>query len=244
MQICEYLETEEACLKQELLAQPNSIYTEITAGAEAKGVIANRLQNVVITLDKVKMFLRHPGQPQGPPLRPLTDSEVVDHLWGGIKSVAKKLMKGATGLLWVHTSTRNIVGARTEAELEAAVASAMEKADELPAQLKRILEFVMQPAVDAADARKKLFELVEILREVDNERGGGLTAAADCVYLYASTKHWLTGTFVWLLVLLEGSFCFGSLKCLYGLFLLRIEFFNGWVLGSYYWFRLVYSTLS
>lgn len=30
--------------------------------AEAKGVVANRLQNVVITLDKVKMVLRAPNQ--------------------------------------------------------------------------------------------------------------------------------------------------------------------------------------
>ena len=33
--------------------------------AEAKGVVASRLQNVVITLDKVKMVLRAPGQVRG-----------------------------------------------------------------------------------------------------------------------------------------------------------------------------------
>ena len=33
--------------------------------AEAKGVASNRLQNVVITLDKVKMVLQQPGQVGG-----------------------------------------------------------------------------------------------------------------------------------------------------------------------------------
>ncbi len=36
----------------------------------------NRLQNIVITLDKVKRYLRQPGQPLRPPLQPLSDEEV------------------------------------------------------------------------------------------------------------------------------------------------------------------------
>lgn len=40
------------------------------------GVAENRLQNIVITLDKVKRFLRQPGQPLGPPLQLLSDEEV------------------------------------------------------------------------------------------------------------------------------------------------------------------------
>lgn len=40
------------------------------------GVAENRLQNIVITLDKVKRFLRQPGQPLGPPLQLLSDDEV------------------------------------------------------------------------------------------------------------------------------------------------------------------------
>lgn len=101
--MCEYIEEEEAHLKEDLLAHPLGIYNQAsaTAGgwvggplvegvqqncsaaerlprgpthplthpaercriapsspcAEAKGVVSNRLQNVVITLDKVKMVL-------------------------------------------------------------------------------------------------------------------------------------------------------------------------------------------
>lgn len=40
------------------------------------GVSENRLQNIVITLDKVKRYLRQPGQPLRPPLQPLSDEEV------------------------------------------------------------------------------------------------------------------------------------------------------------------------
>lgn len=78
------MDTEEACLKEELLSNdPFRAYTEATAAAEAKGVVANRLQNVVITLDKVRMVLAQSGQPKTPCLRKLSDEEVVDHLWTG-----------------------------------------------------------------------------------------------------------------------------------------------------------------
>ena len=33
------------------------------------------MQNVVITLDKVKRYLRQPGQPQDPPLQLLSDEQ-------------------------------------------------------------------------------------------------------------------------------------------------------------------------
>lgn len=94
VQILEYIEEEEAHLKEDLLAHPLAIYTEASASAgmcksvmghkhsdvviastllsqslhcllicaEARGVVINRLQNVVITLDKVKMVLRGPNQ--------------------------------------------------------------------------------------------------------------------------------------------------------------------------------------
>ena len=61
--IMEYVETEQALLPQELLAlrPPYATYTAASAAAEAKGVSDNRLQNVVITLDKVKLCLERPG---------------------------------------------------------------------------------------------------------------------------------------------------------------------------------------
>ncbi len=48
------------------------------------GVSNNRLQNIVITLDKVKLCLNKPGQCQRAPLRLLSEAEVVDYLWSGL----------------------------------------------------------------------------------------------------------------------------------------------------------------
>ena len=61
--IMEYVETEQALLPRELLAlrPPYATYTPASAAAEAKGVSDNRLQNVVITLDKLKLCLERPG---------------------------------------------------------------------------------------------------------------------------------------------------------------------------------------
>jgi len=47
------------------------------------GVSDNRLQNVVITLDKVKLCLGKPGQPQEAPLALMDDKEIVHFLWTG-----------------------------------------------------------------------------------------------------------------------------------------------------------------
>ena len=47
------------------------------------GVSDNRVQNVVITLDKVKLTLSRPGQCQRAPLRLLDSEEVTDYLWTG-----------------------------------------------------------------------------------------------------------------------------------------------------------------
>ena len=47
------------------------------------GVSDNRVQNVVITLDKVKLTLSRQGQCQRSPLRLLDSDEVTEYLWTG-----------------------------------------------------------------------------------------------------------------------------------------------------------------
>lgn len=42
------------------------------------------------------------------------------------------------------------------------------------------------------EARGRLKELVEQLRQIDVKQGGGHTAAADIVYIYACTRFWFT----------------------------------------------------
>jgi [histone H3]-lysine4 N-trimethyltransferase ATXR3 len=190
--ICEYLDTEEACLKDELLNRdPYKSYTEATAAAEAKGVVANRVQNIAITLDKVRMFLSQPGQPKDPVLRPLSDDSIIDHLWRGPKSVAKKLLKGAVNTLG---------GASTQQVRSLSVATDEEMFDDALNQIKpklapsavKLCEIGMLEAHTVVDARKNLQLFVDQLRVVDVEIGGGLTAAADIGQMYVLTQHWMT----------------------------------------------------
>lgn len=55
-------------------------------------MVENRLQNIVITLDKVKRYLGEPGQPQGPPLHMLTDDEATSFLWTGERSIMRRAL--------------------------------------------------------------------------------------------------------------------------------------------------------
>ena len=52
-------------------------------GFPAAGVSDNRVQNVVITLDKVKLCIQKSGNTAKPPLRMLSDSEATEYLWTG-----------------------------------------------------------------------------------------------------------------------------------------------------------------
>ena len=49
------------------------------------GVSDNRLQNIVITLDKIKLCLHKSGNTCKPPLRLLSDEEVIEYLWTGVQ---------------------------------------------------------------------------------------------------------------------------------------------------------------
>ncbi|GAB4817034.1 hypothetical protein N2152v2_004080 [Parachlorella kessleri] len=192
--VCEFIELEEACLQRELMANPLGLYTEASAAAEARGVLNNRLQNVAITLDKVKMVLRSGrggGQPQGPCLRLLPDAEVVAHLWAGPKSIAKRVLKGVLSVPGLAAGAgKELVAATTDAEWAAALEAAA--AGELPPAVVALCRLVLRPAGSAQEARQGLLDMVAALRKLDVQRGGGLTACADILFLYASTKRWMT----------------------------------------------------
>lgn len=81
-----YVEKEKCLLPKELvkLSETSIKYTFEQAEAQAKGVSENRLQNIVITLDKLKLALRQPCQPESPPLAIVPDKEVIDYLWNGM----------------------------------------------------------------------------------------------------------------------------------------------------------------
>jgi hypothetical protein len=86
-QVLEYIELEVEQLPAGLLLLPGldggpRPYADLDhAVSEAKGVGENRLQNLTITLNKVAYVLEQgTAAAENPPLRALTDAEVVQHL--------------------------------------------------------------------------------------------------------------------------------------------------------------------
>ena len=169
--ICAYLDEEERRLGQELLENdPFKRYTEATAAAEAKGVVNNRVQNIAITMDKVRAFLSMPGQPQGPVLRALTDEEVVDHLWRGGRSIGKRLLKGVIVALGASSAAvRSLQAADDDEELSVILAAIRPT---LSASMQRVCDVGMRGATTPGQARQCLQEFVHALRDADVEVGG------------------------------------------------------------------------
>ena len=186
---------------------------------------------------QIKVCLRRPGQPQGPPLRPLTEPEVVEHLWTGERAIARRLLVAALPELSAGPMLTALASAQTDEEQSAALAIT----DGENPDMVQLVELINQPvasgqviaaslrnAVPLAssmaafrapeivsvathpmchkrpaasngsttcccflqDARIKLAAVADHLRSADMRSGGGHTAAADLVYLYAATQQW------------------------------------------------------
>jgi hypothetical protein len=56
------------------------------------GVVDNRLQNIVITLDKERRYLSQPGQPLEPPLQALSDEQAMAFLWTCPRSIMRRTL--------------------------------------------------------------------------------------------------------------------------------------------------------
>ena len=191
--ICEYLEIEETSLKEELVSMKR--YDEATSLAEAKGVVMNRVQNIVITLDKIRMVLKQPNQTDEPPLRLITDAQVASYLWNGPTSVAKRLLRGsallvAPSFVAVDSSPQQVVSILVNCK----ESGDDETLSEIPETLLRLALSAQSVATSAEEARDKLMDFSDNLRELDVVRGGGMTAAADLAVLYASTKNWISAS--------------------------------------------------
>lgn len=110
------------------LLQSNPMYNESSAQLEAKGVAENRRQNVCISANKIGYFLRN-AKSRGPPLVPLTDAQIVEYLWSGPQSVARRAIAGlagisnkssafATALKWCTAAMDNPLSKNTVAEVK------------------------------------------------------------------------------------------------------------------------------
>ena len=89
----QYIEVEEKLLPPSLVRDFPTLYTLENATIEAIGVRDQRVQNLTITVDKVKHILSQPGQSQNPPLRFLSDAEEMEYLWTGETSIVNRIFK-------------------------------------------------------------------------------------------------------------------------------------------------------
>jgi len=78
--------------------------------------------DLILCCVQVKVCLRRPGQPQGPPLRPLTEPEVVEHLWTGERAIARRLLVAALPELSAGPMLTALASAQTDEEQSAALA--------------------------------------------------------------------------------------------------------------------------
>ena len=89
------------CLKVSLLDN-SLVYNEESARMEARGVVENRKQNVIINLSKVRNFLTAAREEEmlpldlaRPPLQPLNQSETEGYLWNADTSIAAQMLDAA-----------------------------------------------------------------------------------------------------------------------------------------------------
>ncbi|GMH38444.1 hypothetical protein BSKO_06328 [Bryopsis sp. KO-2023] len=182
----EYVEKERTQLPAELLRLPANLaqYTPEQAEAQAKGVSENRLQNIVITLDKIKLSLRQPGQPSGPPLIFLSETEVIDYLWKGEKSIAKRAGRGVLMAVLPATLGQSLVHLKP-----AEVAKFEAKHGKEHPYAVKLCKMLLKDLNSVEEIRKALLAMEKDLREEDMNSGGGHTACADILHLYAKTER-------------------------------------------------------
>ena len=194
----EYIELEKELLPAALMEKPldGITYDEPFARGTAAGVVATRIQNLVITLDKIKYVLQQPGQCQAPFLRPLSEDEVVEHLWDGPHGVFKRMVEAVANNIGVKGGRGGGNSSRSRGGGGVAAANGGGGGgggggganDDPLSVLSALREKLAKKPSSAASARKGLEDASKKLRKL----GPAHLAAADCLALYANTLHWCT----------------------------------------------------
>jgi len=168
-----YIEVEETLLPPSLVEHFPKLYTLETAKLESRGVRDQRVQNLAITVSKIKHILSQPDQCQKPPLFVLSPKEEVDFFWKGEASVLKRVTKLASG------------------ELKRFRATGVGK---VPGMLSRLSDLQMADAKTPQEAREKLLAIAEILEELARGDGGSKKFAAviDLIRMFCFTKRFFS----------------------------------------------------
>ena len=139
--ILRYVQLEEKLLPEALCNLPMQKgvqYNLESAKAETHGVVATRLQNIVITLDKIKYFLRQPKQCDKPFMREATEADIIKHLWTGSESILMRAIDAlskACGILKNTSRRKGMRGSSTKVAVaeSAPPAEASPKVEEMGA---------------------------------------------------------------------------------------------------------------
>ena len=184
----EYIEMEKELLPAALTAKPidGIVYDAGFAAATAAGVVATRISNLVVTLDKIKYVMRQPGQNRAPFLRHLSDGEVADHLLGDILKRAADTFARKVGVkaglpFFGGKGARN---AGAEAKMPAAVGQREGEA------MRFILGVLAKPPREFTP--REASQTLEACSRKIRELGAVHCAMADLLLLYARTTHWCT----------------------------------------------------
>ena len=142
-------------------------YSLETAEIEARGVYLNRLQNLAISLDRVKYVLRQPNQNQGPPLIRLDNKRVIEMIWNSSDSLVSKF----------HSSIRPHI---TNSDFE---------------KFDRIIKVTLDSSSEnLIELKQRLLTLRDMCRALTPTWGAYHHAAADLFHLYAHTENWFAPT--------------------------------------------------
>eukprot|EP00887_Chlorella_sp_A99_P006601 scaffold3.g6601.t1 len=161
---------------------------------ETANLRAMQVQQLACALDRAKLFLRHqarrracvqhsaaPEALRGPPLRVLSEQEVVAFLWHGPNSIVRRVM---------HTMTA-FARERRAAEASDGGGGRAKQQPDPDAHHRQMEAAVAAARVESAeDARRKLRQLAEALRAAGPTHAG----LFDAVYLYSKTRVFVAVT--------------------------------------------------
>jgi len=157
--ILEFVEHERRILPQELIHQDG--FLEADAIVESGGVESSRIQNLALTLNKMRYFLRMQDYDQEPPPIRLVDfKEILEALWNGERSVLKQLLNCLEQRCMV-----------------------------LPQDCEFVYNQLPNDKAGLRQCQLYLRHLRDRLRCLSPASGSCLEAVADMLHLYSNTKH-------------------------------------------------------
>ena len=183
--VLEFVEYECEQLAAKLGEQKNAttgenLYTAEGAQSEARGVLENRRQSLIITLNKLRYFLSHEANFRGniaaavPPLRKLSSREAADFLWN-------------------RQDSRVAEGLQIMLDMADGLADQTPQETSTFARIRSLLDARLSSPAETLDDAKTVFrEMRKLLWGLKPRSGMRYDAAGDSLSWYIYTHHYFT----------------------------------------------------